>query len=671
MCESERKERYFNNIVQAIGVFIIGLTMGRCRFFSSNAIGIGFFGAACLSGKYMWLAYVGTLLGMFTTCTIHDTVKYSILMFLIVALMKFENLNIIKNRDRVFPVLFGIVVIITEITGYILISSPDSIINILINGLIVFSASYIFNYALWVLKEDYMKICVENEALISVTLFLSAVMYGMPDKLFDIIVVRESVALFLIIYFVYRFGIGIGITYCVINGLILGYESKINYITPWVITTVLAFGISLLFGKNKYVFVICFALIYLLVGYFSYENLISIDSIKALISSGFVFMLLPSCLTYKLDENIRKKREGSDSAEWGRWILTRIDNLAETFKRLDLSFAGAGNLGIGLSDIGDVIDGFAGKTAKTVQPQKTVEGDVVEALTKYNIFVKDFFVKKYGDGKNEVYITLKSAGRKICTTESVRKILSEKMGLQLISMPENRTVIGQHDEIYGFREKPIFKCVSAVRMLSCDEMTVSGDNYYIGEAIEGKQVLMLADGMGNGINASSDSNELLELIEELLSAGFDQQLTIRAVNSYISEKNKGEMFSTLDMVIVDLYSGYSRVYKCGSCMTLIVRKDWVEAIKSTSLPIGVTGDYDFESGVKKLYDRDVIIMISDGILENIDLEDKEKYIIEFINNSNFKEPEEIVSLIAGHIRQLNGKRLKDDATIIATKIVRC
>ena len=38
---------------------------------------------------------------------------------------------------------------------------------------------------------------------------------------------------------------------------------------------------------------------------------------------------------------------------------------------------------------------------------------------------------------------------------------------------------------------------------------------------------------------------------------------------------------------------------------------------------------------------------------------------------NIPDSQEIVSVIAGHIRQLNGKRLKDDATIIATQIVRC
>lgn len=671
MAEGKKWEKYLDKFIVIVAIFLAGVLIGRCRLFSINSLGVGYFGAICLTGIYIPVAFVGILLGMLASCTISEMIKYAIVMFIIGILIRFDSINFIRNRERLLPVCFGLVSLISGVAGYFALSNPDSLFIVVMDGMLVYSSTMIFYYAIKTLKEDYVKICVENEALISVTLFAAAILYGMPDKLFDVLVIRESFAIFLILYFLHRFGMGIGITYCVIGGVVLGYTNQLNYITPWVLTTVIAFGISVLIGKNRIILAVCFSAVYYVLGFFMYGTLLEIDSLKAIITAVVLFLLMPAGLMYRLDENIRHKHDEIGSAEWGRWILNRIENLSDTFRRLDYSYAGEGGLGIGLGDVSSVIDDFAGKTATTIQPKKIVEGEVVEALTHQNVSVKDFFVKKFGDGKNEVYITLKSKGRKICTTESVRKILASKMGIGLVSMPENRTVIGNTDALYGFREKPAFKCISAVRKLSRNESDVSGDNYYIGEATEGQQLIMLSDGMGNGINAYNNSNELLEIVQELMQAGFNQQLAIKVVNTFVTGKNRGEMFSTLDMIMIDMYTGYARVYKCGACLTLVMRKDWIEIIKSTSLPIGITEEFEFESSIKKIYDGDVIIMISDGVLENIDLEDKEKYIIEFIKNSHLVEPEDIVSEISRHIKSLNGKQLKDDATIIATKLRRC
>ena len=47
----------------------------------------------------------------------------------------------------------------------------------------------------------------------------------------------------------------------------------------------------------------------------------------------------------------------------------------------------------------------------------------------------------------------------------------------------------------------------------------------------------------------------------------------------------------------------------------------MEAIKSTNMPIGMMGQVDIESVSKKMYSGDMIIMVSDGVVEAIEAED--------------------------------------------------
>ena len=235
---------------------------------------------------------------------------------------------------------------------------------------------------------------------------------------------------------------------------------------------------------------------------------------------------------------------------------------------------------------------------------------------------------------------------------------------------ESRSIVSKNYEMICMNEKPDYRCFTAVRRLSMYDDCVSGDNFYIGDIKSGQKLILIADGMGNGEKAARDSNQLIDSLEELLSAGFDKDISIRIVNSFLANKNKGESFSTLDMLILDLYTGCGRIYKQGAATTFIKRGDWIELIKSTSLPVGVIENAACEKCIKKFYSGEFIIMVSDGLLESIIFENKEDYMKELILNAKEDEPSELADAIVDNIRSLSGNRLKDDATIIVCKIVK-
>jgi stage II sporulation protein E len=216
---------------------------------------------------------------------------------------------------------------------------------------------------------------------------------------------------------------------------------------------------------------------------------------------------------------------------------------------------------------------------------------------------------------------------------------------------------------YIYREKTVFDCKVAFRSVSRYEGTVSGDNFYSGDINNGQQLIMISDGMGSGESAYESSRNLIDAMEELLGAGVDRELAIKLVNSYLSEKNRGENFATMDMLIIDRYTGYGRLFKQGAATTYIRRRDWIEEIKSTSLPMGVDEEADCETAVKKFYDGDIIVMLSDGVYENLIYENEDDFIRQKLLDMTYDEPEEIADYLMSAVKEKSRRRLADDATV--------
>ena len=295
---------------------------------------------------------------------------------------------------------------------------------------------------------------------------------------------------------------------------------------------------------------------------------------------------------------------------------------------------------------------------------------LVEKVSASGVDMSNILLIKNRDERYEVCINARVRRGRLVAADTVRKIVEDKMKVKLMLKDESRSIVSRNYDMICLIEKPDFKCKTAVRRLSRYEDEISGDNFYIGDIPNGQKLLLIADGMGNGEKASNDSIRLIDTLEELLNAGFDKDISIKIVNSFLAEKNKGERFSTLDMLIVDLYTGYGRIYKQGAATTFVKRGEWIEYIKSTSLPVGITPDAACEKCMKKFYSDDMIVMVSDGLLESIIFENKEDYMKELMLNNKASEPDEMADEIIENVKSLSGNRLKDDATVIVCKIVK-
>ena len=87
------------------------------------------------------------------------------------------------------------------------------------------------------------------------------------------------------------------------------------------------------------------------------------------------------------------------------------------------------------------------------------------------------------------------------------------------------------------------------------------------------------------------------------------------INSALVLQRSGGMFSTVDICELNLYTGVCSFLKAGAAASFIRRDQWVETISSTSMAAGLVQRLDFDTAVKKMYDGDYLVMVTDGVLD--------------------------------------------------------
>lgn len=661
----------FLKLTKEIWLFFAGICLGNISLLGINPLGLGFLNGVCLSGGNYILAGVGLIIGYAMNFSFVHTVRYGLMMLALVFLLNMKSVVYSRSKVVVMSAFAGSLSAVVNFSVYYFFDDMLNIEQVFLEGIMVFSAGVIFHYGLYIIKTDYARITVESQAALGVMAIFSAMLYGMPLEIYDVFSLAETFALFSILFSTYKFGMGTGIAWTVIASGIMSVKTENTVIlTGWLVVTLFSYAAVNLIRGGRIVYALIFGMSYLAGEMMFFSGLYTENSIKSLASALFLFLLLPAKSMLRVDDIVKNGELAENSPEWGRLVINRVNALASAFKRIDYTLASDTGVGIGFNDVGDIIEGFTNQLDDRVPLRKTIEAKIIEELALRHIQVKNLLLLKNQNERYEVYISVRVRGGRLVHGEAVREILEKQMNVKLIMKEESRCIVSRNYEILCFMEKPAFVCRTAVKRFSRYDETVCGDNYYIGDIVEGQKLIIISDGMGSGEKAAIDSNRLIDALEELFTAGFDKEMSIKLVNSYLADRNRGETFTTLDMMIVDLHTGYGKIYKQGAATTYIKRGEWLEMVKSTSLPVGVVEGAVCEKCGKKFYHNDIIIMASDGVAESIPVENKDDYMRELIINMQEDEPQDIAAEIMNQIRAVGGNRLKDDATIIVCKVVK-
>lgn len=215
-----------------------------------------------------------------------------------------------------------------------------------------------------------------------------------------------------------------------------------------------------------------------------------------------------------------------------------------------------------------------------------------------------------------------------------------------------------------------YKAITEVAAISKDGHILCGDNYTYMDINDGKYMIAISDGMGKGKKAYEESSITIDILEKMMDAKINDEVIINTINNMLLLKSSDEMFSTIDLGIMDLKKGYLETIKMGACSTYIKRdsKD-IDLISSSSLPVGILSEIKPDRKSVKIKNDDYIIMVSDGILDagkNNDLGDN--WLIYFLQKIETTNPKEIANKILDRAIQLQSGNVEDDMTVLVTKV---
>ena len=200
------------------------------------------------------------------------------------------------------------------------------------------------------------------------------------------------------------------------------------------------------------------------------------------------------------------------------------------------------------------------------------------------------------------------------------------------------------------------------------EGRVSGDSCLCTFISQGEYLIALSDGMGQGMRAAEESTLTVNTLSQLVKAGFEAELALRMVNSILLLKSDDEIFSTVDMGFINLYTGRAKIFKIGAAASFLKRGDGVKAIKMSALPLGIIEKVPVESISLQLRKGDELIIVSDGITEAERGSDGLEWVKNAILEIRSKDPQTMADLIINRAVQKYGLREKDDMTVIVALV---
>lgn len=215
---------------------------------------------------------------------------------------------------------------------------------------------------------------------------------------------------------------------------------------------------------------------------------------------------------------------------------------------------------------------------------------------------------------------------------------------------------------------PTYSVRAAASYIAKEEKGLCGDSVKITELGDGKVSLVLSDGMGSGNKAAKESRLTVECLSKLLLHGFDTDTAVKIVNSMLLLEATEDNFATVDMALIDQYSGEAEFLKIASAPSFLKRVHEVQTIRTKNLPIGILNQIEIEPVKVKLAANDVLIMVSDGIYDLGGIKrhsgDKDGWLVNFIRRSSIEDGQAFADAILQEAIKMAGGKVKDDMSVL-------
>lgn len=304
-----------------------------------------------------------------------------------------------------------------------------------------------------------------------------------------------------------------------------------------------------------------------------------------------------------------------------------------------------------------------------------LDGEIDQALRnqfdKMGIAVQDLYTLHKEDGLMEVGVVKPACRGEMECRFTIAPVVSKVVGRNF-NVASTNCQLKEGEDCCSFKLYPALKYTVDVGIakIGKDGSPVSGDSHSILQLKEGRMALVLSDGMGTGTKAAKESTTIVSLLEHLLESGFGQDLAVKTVNSIMILRTAEETFSTVDMAVLDLYTGNGTFLKIGAVPSYLVRGRRVGVIKANALPVGVVENLQFASVGRVLEEGDLLVMVSDGVLDAYKGTDpdQDQWMSGMLQNIGKMATQEAADFILEMAQNAAGGRIPDDMTVITARL---
>ena len=323
-----------------------------------------------------------------------------------------------------------------------------------------------------------------------------------------------------------------------------------------------------------------------------------------------------------------------------------------------------------IKNISNTMENMISDFEKDVSVCSEIDKLLRKAFNRNKVDYSDVFSYLDRNGRTKIKVTTENPEEERYCTKVILPIINSLVKVPVSIVTEATRIDPDTGECTIIIEEiPKYHITSYASIKAKDGETYIGDSYSFCENSDGTYLSILSDGMGSGPEASVESAMAVNLVEKFIENGFSQKTAIDTVNSVMAMKfNEDEKFTTMDLNMIDLYTGEAEFIKVGGVVSFIKRENKVKIIKSNSLPFGILDKVDYTTEKYKLKHGDIIVTISDGVLD-IDRNNVGSYewLIEYLEYSE-NNPSALSRDILEKAIVLSKGKVNDDMTVLVSKI---
>ena len=123
--------------------------------------------------------------------------------------------------------------------------------------------------------------------------------------------------------------------------------------------------------------------------------------------------------------------------------------------------------------------------------------------------------------------------------------------------------------------------------------------------------------------------------------------------------------AAIDLCLINLDNGTSKIYKCGGVGSYAKIKNSVSSISSPTLPLGSFSSCDMEVFSVDSEKGSMLVMVSDGVVSS---DGGNNRIAEIIEKYEGCEPHELSQLILSYAKESSDSMPNDDLTVMSAYI---